>query len=71
MATDALFYKLAKKHPAAILKLLGMADDEDYEVSSLTLKATENWKSHIIKLLESSLIISMDMRNCLFGPLLW
>lgn len=60
MATDALFYKLAKKHPAAILKLLGMADDEDYEVSSLTLKATENRRDLVFKKRSSKEVVFVE-----------
>ena len=49
MATDKPFYKLAINHPAAILKLFGVVDGEDYVASSITLKATENRRDLIFK----------------------
>ncbi len=49
MATDRPFYKLAIDHPAAILKLFGVADGDDYTASSFTFKATENRRDLIFK----------------------
>jgi len=49
LATDKPFYKLAMSHPAAILKLIGVVDGEDYVASSITLKATENRRDLIFK----------------------
>ena len=49
MATDKPFYKLAMDHPAAILKLFGVADGDDYTASSFTFKATENRRDLIFK----------------------
>lgn len=42
MATDKLFYKLANDHPAAIVKLIGVADYNDYVARSITFKETES-----------------------------
>ncbi|MDZ7361642.1 MAG: Rpn family recombination-promoting nuclease/putative transposase [candidate division KSB1 bacterium] len=49
MATDKPFYKLAIKHPVAILKLLGVFDGDDCVASSITFKATENRRDLIFK----------------------
>jgi hypothetical protein len=49
LATDRPFYKLAIDHPAAILKLFGVADGDDYTASSVTFKATENRRDLIFK----------------------
>jgi hypothetical protein len=49
LATDKPFYKLAIDHPAAVLKLLGVSDYDDYAASSFTFKATENRRDLILK----------------------
>lgn len=49
MATDKPFYKLAIDHPAAVLKLLGVSDYDEYTASSFTFKATENRRDLIFK----------------------
>jgi hypothetical protein len=49
LATDKPFYKLAIDHPAAVLKLLGVSDYDDYTAGSFTFKATENRRDLVFK----------------------
>ena len=49
MATDKLFYRLLKSYAAAVLKLLGIANPEDYRASSFTFKEIENRRDMIFE----------------------
>jgi len=63
VATDKPFYKLAINHPAAILKLFGVIDDEDYVASSITLKATENRRDLIFKNRTGDKIVFVELHG--------
>ena len=49
MTTDKLFYRLFKSYAAAVLKLLGVSNPEDYRASSFTFKEIENRRDMIFE----------------------